>query len=98
MLGKESGDLYAITTFGMNNHAVRSDDFRFIQYEDGLQEFYDHREDPFEWTNEANNAKYLNDRQLLLGRLPAKNVKWNTHSSYTFQPYFVEQKERTSSE
>lgn len=33
-------------------------------------------------------------RQLL----PTTNLKWNTNSQYTFQAYFVEQKERTSKE
>jgi hypothetical protein len=98
MQGKENTERYAITTFGMNNHAVRSDHFRFIQYEDGLQELYDHREDPFEWTNEASNNKYQITRELLADELPVKNEKWNMHSQYTFQPYFVEQKKRTSGE
>lgn len=36
MLGEtEPDDDYAITTFGMNNHGIRSDKFRYIQYEDG---------------------------------------------------------------
>ncbi len=30
-----TAEAYAITTFGMHNHAVRSDHFRYIQYEDG---------------------------------------------------------------
>ena len=98
MQGKENTERYAITTFGMNNHAVRSDHFRFIQYEDGMQELYDHKEDPFEWTNEASNNKYQITRELLTDELPVKNEKWNMHSQYTFQPYFVEQKKRTSGE
>jgi hypothetical protein len=33
-------------------------------------------------------------KEELKAFLPTVNVKWTTHSSYKFQPYFVEQKER----
>ena len=33
----------ALTTFGQHNHAVRSQDYRYITYADGTQELYDHR-------------------------------------------------------
>lgn len=87
---------YAITTFGMNNHAVRSKQFRYIQYEDGSEEFYDYSDDPNEWTNQANNPKYQSQIELLKQQLPKVNAPWDPHSNYTFQPYFVEQKARTS--
>ncbi len=48
----------AITTFGPNNHAVRSTHFRYIRYADGSQELYDHRRDPNEWRNLAGDAQY----------------------------------------
>ena len=43
----------AITTFGRNNHAVRTERWRYIRYADGGEELYDHDQDPFEWTNLA---------------------------------------------
>jgi arylsulfatase A-like enzyme len=86
----------AITTFGMNNHAVKSKNFRYIQYEDGKEEFYDHTTDPNEWINQTGNNNYLNNKEELKYRLPKNNAKWDEHSSYTFQPYFVEQKKRTN--
>ncbi len=46
----------AITTHNQNNHAVRSEHWRFIQYADGTQELYDHRTDPNEWTNRITDA------------------------------------------
>lgn len=88
---------YALTTFGMNNHAVRSDNFRYIQYEDGGVEFYDLRKDPNEWTNEAKNPEYQSEMETMKAYLPSTNAIWDPHSSYKFQPYFVEQKARTSS-
>jgi len=86
---------YAITTFGMNNHTVKVDGYRYIRYEDDTEEFYDHKEDPNEWTNEADNPKFENKIEELKALLPKVNSKWDEHSKYTFQPYFVEQKERT---
>ncbi|NNF32528.1 MAG: sulfatase [Saprospiraceae bacterium] len=97
MQEKESGkDYVAITTFGMNNHTVKSDRFRYIQYEDGGEEFYDHENDPNEFTNQAHNPTYKDQIERLKKHLPSINAKWDPNSSYTFQPYFVEQKARTS--
>jgi len=85
---------YAITTFGRNNHAVRSNDFRYIRYEDGGEELYDHTTDPHEWNNLAGDSTYNQFKKSFKQHLPQNNVPWNIYSSYTFQPYFVEQKAR----
>ena len=82
----------------MNNHAVKANGFRYIQYEDGTEEFYDHSSDPNEWTNEATNPKYKSQIEKMKGLLPKVNSKWDTDSNYTFQPYFVEQKARVNGE
>ncbi|NND33248.1 MAG: sulfatase-like hydrolase/transferase, partial [Saprospiraceae bacterium] len=95
MLNEQGDEGFAITTFGMNNHTVKSNQFRYIRYEDGGEEFYDHEEDPNEWTNQANNPDYRYALDKLKQYLPQINVPWNRFSSYTFQPYFVEQKSRT---
>ena len=86
----------AITTFGMNNHTVKANNFRYIRYEDNTEELYDHEKDPGEWNNIAENEEYGTIKQGLIQLLPDVNVHWNVHSSYSFQPYFVEQKKRTS--
>ncbi len=96
MNAEESGQDYALTTFGMNNHGIRTGQYRYIRYEDGGEELYDHHSDPNEWTNIANQPENRDIIEELSRFLPSVNVKWNVHSSYTFQPYFVEQKERTS--
>ncbi|WP_282162645.1 sulfatase [Ulvibacterium marinum] len=49
---------YARTSFGPGNYAIISEDYRFIQYRDGSEEFYDHKSDPNEWYNQVGNAKY----------------------------------------
>jgi arylsulfatase A-like enzyme len=46
-------DKPAITTFGQNNHAIRTERWRYIRYHDGGEELYDHGQDPYEWTNLA---------------------------------------------
>jgi len=43
----------ALTSHGPNNHAVRTEDWRYIRYADGSEELYDERSDPNEWTNVA---------------------------------------------
>lgn len=94
MKGEELAPSIAITTFGMNNHAVKSERFRYISYEDGGEEFYDHRSDTNEFTNEAKNPKYREAIEQLKQHIPKTNAAWDPNSSYTFQPYFVEQKAR----
>lgn len=85
---------FALTTYGMNNHAIRTERFRYIQYEDGTEELYDHDVDPNEWVNQAENPIYSDFKTVFKDYLPKVNAKWDPNSSYTFQPYFVKQKER----
>ena len=46
----------ALTTFGRNNHGLRSERWRYIR--DGSEELYDHNLDPNEWRNLAGEAQY----------------------------------------
>lgn len=55
----------AITTFGQNNHAVRSETHRYIRYRDGSEELYDLRTDPHEW----NNIAKLPENRPLMAKL-----------------------------
>ena len=43
----------ALTTTTAGNHTVRSDRWRYIRYNDGSEELYDHEKDPHEWHNLA---------------------------------------------
>ncbi|MEL6925122.1 MAG: sulfatase, partial [Bacteroidota bacterium] len=94
---KEDPETVAITTFGRNNHSVKSKHFRYIQYEDGQAELYDHRRDENEWTNLAGDPAYADEMNRLKQHLPKVNRQWNENSNYKFQPYFVAQKARMSS-
>lgn len=88
-------EYFAITTYGRNNHAVRTKDFRYIRYEDGSEELYDHRTDPNEWYNVAADKKYQKQKRRLQEYLPKINVYWTKYSAYNFQPYFREQKAKS---
>lgn len=48
----------ALTTHGRGNHAVRSDRWRYIRYDDGGEELYDHANDPHEWHNLAGRPEF----------------------------------------
>jgi len=67
-------DRPAVTTHGFMNHAVRSEDWRYIRYSDGSEELYDHRKDPMEWTNLAGKAELADVKKRLSRWLPAVNV------------------------
>jgi hypothetical protein len=63
----------AITTQGQNNHAIRSDRFRYIRYFDGGEELYDHATDSNEWTNLAADANHAATKRQLAAFLPKVN-------------------------
>lgn len=64
----------SITTHGRNNHAVRTEQWRYIRYADGSEELYNHDADPMEWTNLARDPKYMDVKKDLAKYLPTDNV------------------------
>lgn len=66
-------DRVAITTHGPNNHAIRSQHFRLIQYADGSRELYHHQEDPNEWSNVAAKPQFQAIVAALAHQLPQVN-------------------------
>jgi arylsulfatase A-like enzyme len=70
---KAMWDRPAITTYGMNNHAVRSERWRYIRYEDGTEELYDHESDRLEWHNPAGAPGLAEQKQELARWLPKLN-------------------------
>ena len=50
-------DKPAVTTWLYNNHAVRTEDWRYIRYANGDEELYHNAVDPLEWTNLAKQAR-----------------------------------------
>ena len=63
----------AITTFRRNNHAIRTERWRYIHYSDGGEELYDHRNDEYEWTNLVSSAAFEREKKELAKWLPTVN-------------------------
>jgi len=64
----------AITTHNRNNHAVRTEHWRYIRYADGSEELYDLRNDPNEWTNLAHERRYAGVIREHARWLPKRNL------------------------
>ena len=47
----------ARSSFGPGNYSIRSEMYRYIRYNDGSEELYDHKSDPNEWNNLSNNPE-----------------------------------------
>lgn len=71
---KKTWERPALTTHGRLNHAVRDIRYRFIRYQNGDEELYDHKHDPREWKNLAEDAKYAEVKQRLAQWFPSKNA------------------------
>ena len=48
----------ARSSFGPRNVAIISEDYRYIRYADGSEEFYDSKKDPHEWDNVIGDKEY----------------------------------------
>ncbi len=64
----------ALTTYGRNNHALRTERWRYIRYDDGGEELYDHDADPYEWTNVAGHSDHAALKAELAKHFPTVNV------------------------
>lgn len=65
----------ALCTHGPGNHAVVTEQWRFIQYADGSRELYNIKEDPNEWMNLAGKNGYKPVMDHLSGFLPKTEAK-----------------------
>jgi arylsulfatase A-like enzyme len=88
----------SITTHGFGNHAVRTERWRYIRYEDGSEELYDHWNDPREWTNLAGNSQYARIIEQLAAYLPDKDELWDprTTAGANYNDFFRDIIERRS--
>lgn len=83
-----------VTTYGENNHAVKTERYRYIRYEDGSEELYDHKIDRDEWRNLAEIPAYKNVKETLAKQLPKENAKWSNKTYYTGNKYFQQKTEQ----
>ena len=65
----------AVTTHGFQNHAVRTERWRYIRYANGDEELYNEQTDPNEWTNLAKDPHYAAQRTELAKFLPTHDAK-----------------------
>ena len=71
---KANWTLPAITTYFPNNHAIRTERYRYIQYQEGAEEFYDHQHDPREWKNLSSDPAVTPLKKSHARWLPKVNV------------------------
>ncbi|MQY77667.1 MAG: sulfatase-like hydrolase/transferase [Bacteroidetes bacterium] len=50
---------------GKQTYSYRTKDWRYILYMDGREELYDHKNDPYEWTNLADDKKFEKRKKIL---------------------------------
>jgi arylsulfatase A-like enzyme len=74
-------DRPARTTYLFDNHAVRTEKWRYIRYRDGGEELYDETKDPLEWTNLASKPEYASVKADLARHLPKVNTPPPRNSS-----------------
>ena len=60
----------AITTYDFGEFSIRTDDWRYIKYIDDNEELYDHRSDPEEWHNLANNPDHKEIKAEMAALIP----------------------------
>ncbi|MBK7637312.1 MAG: hypothetical protein WAT22_02335 [Saprospiraceae bacterium] len=55
---KANWNIPALITFKEGNHAVKSENYRYIKYGKGGEEFYDVIKDPYEWNSVISQKSY----------------------------------------
>ena len=63
----------ALTTYRYMNHAVRTEDWRYIRYANGDEELYHNSQDPNEWTNLATKPEMAAKKAELAKWMPKEN-------------------------
>jgi arylsulfatase A-like enzyme len=66
-----------ITTYGRANHSIRSERYRFMRYEDGSEELYDHQADPHGYRNLANSKDHQEIIRRHRAELPAHDQPYH---------------------
>ena len=78
----------AITTHNHDNHAIRSEEWRYIRYADGSEELYNMQDDPNEWMNLAGDSGYagiMEDHRKWLPQINEKPAPGSRHRILTYE-------------
>lgn len=67
-----------LTVYPRGGNALRSLRYRYIHYEDGSEEFYDHQSDPNEWTNLAADPEFMKPIIELRKQLPESEAPYHS--------------------
>jgi hypothetical protein len=67
----------ALSTYARKNHSLRTERFRYIRYENGAEELYDHQFDPEEWENIAGDPEQAELIFRFRLELPRQNAKYH---------------------
>jgi len=59
-----------LSTYGRGNHSLRNARYRLIHYRNGDEEFYDEQNDPYEFTNVADDPRFAAAKAELAKALP----------------------------
>ncbi len=81
----------ALSFYGEGNTSVRTEQWRYIRYEDGSEELYDHHTDPNEWHNLAQNPKHSATKKHLASFIPQKR-----HPGLKVQSWFDQYQKKSS--
>jgi arylsulfatase A-like enzyme len=79
-------DYPAISTYDFSEFSVRTEDWRYTRYIDDSEELYDHRADPEEWMNLAQNPEYEEIKHILSRHIP-QNPAPLAETSYKLMPH-----------
>ena len=84
---QKAWDRVSIIEYLPGNVAVRSERYRYIRYQDGGEELYDHTKDPKEWRNLASDPTFAKAKSELSRRATSKWAKSApTKSAFEFDP------------
>lgn len=73
----------SISSYGEGNTSIRTERWRYIRYEDGSEELYDHSQDPDEWINLATREEHKETKRQLADMIPQEQ-----HAGLKVQDWF----------
>lgn len=74
--------------WGPGNTAIRTDRYRYIRYEDGSEELYDHSLDPQEWSNLAGHGIYRELKDALRQHIPTDPYELTPVNYFQWNDYW----------